>query len=80
MERLPGESANDRNDRAIRVATTWYDKHISLSLAAKVKEDMKLRVILITDDAENLRKAKEEGIIVTNGTKKSLLFFQLLSE
>ena len=24
VERLPGESANDRNDRAIRRAASWY--------------------------------------------------------
>jgi exosome complex exonuclease DIS3/RRP44 len=26
VERLPGESANDRNDRAIRVSCQWYSK------------------------------------------------------
>ena len=27
VERVPGESANDRNDRSIRVACAWFNQH-----------------------------------------------------
>ena len=47
----PGESPNDRNDRAIRVATQFYAR----VLAGK-------RVVLLTNDRGNLLRAKEEGI------------------
>ncbi|XP_054715986.1 exosome complex exonuclease RRP44-like [Uloborus diversus] len=56
-KRQPGETPNDRNDRAIRNATKWYQKHLKLSAAAK-----HIEVLLLTNDRENLRKAEEEGI------------------
>lgn len=49
MERERGESANDRNDRAIRVASQWYSNHL------KVLE--KLTVILLTNDRANKKLA-----------------------
>lgn len=60
VERNPGETANDRNDRAIRVATKWYDKHLKLS---NPNDADRVRVILLTDDKKNLEKAREEGIV-----------------
>lgn len=63
VERKPGESANDRNDRAIRVATAWYATHLSTSQPkAKNKH---VSVVLLTDDAANCQKAKEEGLIAS---------------
>lgn len=59
VERQPGESANDRNDRAIRIAAAWYEKHLKLS-GNNAKET---RVILLTDDKQNLEKARAEGIL-----------------
>lgn len=59
VERQPGESANDRNDRAIRVATQWYEKHLKLSAA---DDEAEIRVILLTDDVNNRTKALEMGI------------------
>lgn len=47
----PGESPNDRNDRAIRVAAAWY--------AARLPTK---RILLLTDDANNRRLAKEAGV------------------
>ncbi|KAL2522031.1 ribonuclease II family protein [Forsythia ovata] len=47
-----GESPNDRNDRAIRVASQWYQNHLGSIV----------RVLLITNDRENKRKATKEGI------------------
>uniref|UniRef100_A0A7N0U7U6 Exosome complex exonuclease RRP44 homolog A n=1 Tax=Kalanchoe fedtschenkoi TaxID=63787 RepID=A0A7N0U7U6_KALFE len=53
IKAMVGESPNDRNDRAIRVAAQWYQKHLGSAT----------RVLLITNDRENKRKATEEGII-----------------
>ncbi|KAF6154330.1 hypothetical protein GIB67_026786 [Kingdonia uniflora] len=49
---MVGESPNDRNDRAIRVAAKWYQTHLGGNT----------RVLLVTNDKENKRKATEEGI------------------
>ncbi|XP_034175685.2 exosome complex exonuclease RRP44-like protein Dis3 [Osmia lignaria lignaria] len=57
IERNPGESANDRNDRAIRVAAKWYNMHLS-SLGCKMK------TVLLTDDVRNRELAIAEGIPV----------------
>ena len=46
-----GESPNDRNDRAIRVATAWYAQRLP-----------QMEVYLLTNDAENRRKALEQGL------------------
>lgn len=59
MERQPGETANDRNDRAIRVATAWYESHLKKS----VDNSNQIRVILLSDDKQNLEKARAEGIL-----------------
>ena len=45
------ESPNDRNDRAIRVAAAWYMKRVP-----------GMPIIVLTNDAENRRKALEMGI------------------
>ncbi|KAK2975679.1 hypothetical protein RJ640_027782 [Escallonia rubra] len=52
VKAMAGESPNDRNDRAIRVAAQWYQNHLGSTT----------RVVLITNDRENKRKAIEEGI------------------
>uniref|UniRef100_A0A0D6QW77 Uncharacterized protein n=1 Tax=Araucaria cunninghamii TaxID=56994 RepID=A0A0D6QW77_ARACU len=52
VKAMVGESPNDRNDRAIRVASVWYQKHLGEGV----------RVLLLTNDRENKRKAIEEGI------------------
>lgn len=50
-----GESPNDRNDRAIRVTALWY-----------MKEVPGIRILLLTNDAENRRRAKSEGILAAS--------------
>lgn len=60
VERVPGETSNDRNDRAIRVATRWYDEHLKLSYQDDTKS---IRVILLTDDKGNREKALAEHLI-----------------
>ncbi|KAK0549055.1 exosome catalytic subunit dis3 [Tilletia horrida] len=57
----PGESPNDQNDRAIRLATSWYRSHLFPTLAA-CSNSVPLEVILLSDDAENVRKAKDSGL------------------
>ncbi|XP_033754703.1 exosome complex exonuclease RRP44-like [Pecten maximus] len=58
VERQKGESANDRNDRAIREATRWYQDH----LRADGQSDLIIDVVLLTNDADNRRKALEQGL------------------
>ncbi|GAB2279377.1 Exosome complex exonuclease RRP44 A [Dionaea muscipula] len=52
VKAMVGETPNDRNDRAIRVATLWYQNHLAAAA----------QVLLVTNDRENKRKADEEGI------------------
>ncbi|KAJ3031722.1 UNVERIFIED_CONTAM: hypothetical protein HDU68_000657 [Siphonaria sp. JEL0065] len=52
IKKLKDESPNDRNDRAIRTACEWYAKHIPSGVS----------VVLLTDDADNRRKAKADGL------------------
>lgn len=69
---------------AIRQATKWYTAHLKEALtgqsAYKHKKPqeprMPLSVIMLTDDADNLRKAKADGMNAVNGL--SLLFFHQL--
>jgi hypothetical protein len=66
VEREPGEKVNDRNDRAIRVAVAWYESHLMPSQADRRKGD-RVRVIFLTDDAENKHKAENDGLQVATG-------------
>uniref|UniRef100_A0AAQ5Z1F6 PIN domain-containing protein n=1 Tax=Amphiprion ocellaris TaxID=80972 RepID=A0AAQ5Z1F6_AMPOC len=60
IEREPGESANDRNDRAIRVAAKWYSQHLKTSES----DTDGLKVVLLTNDQGNKQKAEESGLLV----------------
>uniref|UniRef100_A0A8C7E4L9 Protein DIS3 homolog n=1 Tax=Naja naja TaxID=35670 RepID=A0A8C7E4L9_NAJNA len=57
IEQERGEIANDRNDRAIRVAAKWYQEHLK-----KSQGEESTLVILLTNDRKNKEKAVEEGI------------------
>lgn len=57
IEQKQGESSNDRNDRAIRVAVKWYNEHLK-----NVEDEEKIQVIFLTNDRTNKEKALEEGI------------------
>ena len=46
IERTPGETPNDRNDRAIRVAANWYKTHLP-----------KINIVMMTNDKGNRIKA-----------------------
>ncbi|XP_053792692.1 exosome complex exonuclease RRP44 [Vidua chalybeata] len=57
IEQKRGETSNDRNDRAIRVAVKWYNEHLK-----KIEDEEKIQVIFLTNDRINKEKALEEGI------------------
>lgn len=57
VQRAPDESVNDRNDRAIRQAVKWYGEHLKLTNKKKIPA-----VVMLSDDQDNLRKAKAEGL------------------
>lgn len=58
VERQKGESSNDRNDRAIREATCWYQDH----LQSHSQTEASIDVVLLTNDADNRRKAVDQGL------------------
>ncbi|KAJ4336481.1 exosome catalytic subunit dis3 [Didymella glomerata] len=63
IARDQGESINDRNDRAVRRAVQWYNQHITDAVAARSKKQTRVpTVVMITDDRDNLRKAKAEKV------------------
>ncbi len=69
VKQLDGESPNDRNDRAIRAAAAWYTHRLQ----------PRMRVVLLTNDADNRRKAAAEGIdargiVVCKSTPTNLTF------
>lgn len=69
IEQERGENANDRNDRAIRLAAKWYQEHLR-----KSQGEESMLVILLTNDRRNKEKAVEEGI-ATFTCKSGLLTF-----
>ncbi|XP_064071350.1 exosome complex exonuclease RRP44 [Vanessa tameamea] len=59
VERNPGEKQNDRNDRAIRKAASWYASHLSI----KNIDGQFPQIVLLTDDEKNRQLAHDEGIL-----------------
>lgn len=58
-----GESINDRNDRAVRRAVKWYDEHLVQAVKATGGNKKKVpAVVMLSDDKDNLRKSKRDGI------------------
>lgn len=53
IEREPGESINDRNDKAIRTAALWYQLHLG---------PKNIKSVLLSEDAANREKAVEMDI------------------
>lgn len=52
-----GESMNDRNDRAIRLAAAWYQRH----LGAQGAPFSQVRVVMLSNDAGNRERARREA-------------------
>ncbi|KAK3694074.1 mitotic control protein dis3 [Podospora appendiculata] len=57
ITRDDGETVNDRNDRAVRRAAKWYGEHL-----AKTQPGSAPAVVMLSNDRDNLRKAKLDGI------------------
>ena len=51
VQKLDSESPNDRNDRAIREVCKYYTHHLP-----------GIKIVLLSDDVNNIRLAKEQGI------------------
>ncbi|RPA77880.1 RNB-domain-containing protein [Ascobolus immersus RN42] len=64
ITRNEGETINDRNDRAVRKACTWYQAHLVSSLEGSKRQVPD--IVMVSDDKENLRLANEEGIKCCN--------------
>lgn len=64
VKRLPGETINDRNDRAVRVACKWYKAHLEDAVAGTRSRCPE--VVMLSDDKDNLRKAKAENVACCN--------------
>ena len=62
VTRDQGESINDRNDRAVRKAVQWYGEHLQEAVRARGKSVRCPSVVMISDDKDNLRKAKIESL------------------
>jgi len=60
--REQGESINDRNDRAIRRATKWYEEHLKQATRGKKSPS----IVMLSDDRANLEKAKAENVSATS--------------
>ncbi|KMU87085.1 mitotic control protein dis3 [Coccidioides immitis H538.4] len=62
VRRQRDESINDRNDRAVRRAANWYSEHLSEVLKQSRKNYTVPAIVVITDDKDNILKAKKEGV------------------
>ena len=60
--REQGETINDRNDRAVRRAASWYGEHLQHALKASKKAKQCPAIVMLSDDKENLKKAKAENL------------------
>ncbi|SMR45388.1 unnamed protein product [Zymoseptoria tritici ST99CH_3D1] len=64
IQRDVGESINDRNDRAVRKACSWYAAH--LAEAVKARQSSRCpAIVMLTDDKANIQKSRAEGIIAS---------------
>lgn len=64
VRRHPEESINDRNDRAVRVAVKWYKDHIEKAVSRSKTSPP--AIVMLTNDKDNLAKARSEGIDCCN--------------
>ncbi|KAJ4459668.1 putative Exosome complex exonuclease RRP44 [Paratrimastix pyriformis] len=72
VDRLPGESLKDRNDRAVFAAMKWYDEHLSEQprIAGRCKGALfgiqgpaPRTVVLLTDDAVTRTRAAQRDLV-----------------
>lgn len=62
VAREQGETINDRNDRAVRQAVKWYGEHLQHAVKGSSKTKICPSIVMLSDDKENLRKAKAEKL------------------
>uniref|UniRef100_A0A0G4G6P6 Ribosomal RNA-processing protein 44 n=1 Tax=Chromera velia CCMP2878 TaxID=1169474 RepID=A0A0G4G6P6_9ALVE len=65
VSRETGETANDRNDRAIRQVAQWYAHHLQAhdeEMGGQEHGESEMTVLLLSDDRENRRRARAEGL------------------
>ena len=62
VPREHGETINDRNDRAVRQAAKWYGEHLQQAVKGSSKSNICPSIVMLSDDKENLRKAKAEKL------------------
>ncbi|KAH0545022.1 hypothetical protein FGG08_000948 [Glutinoglossum americanum] len=60
--RDPGETINDRNDRAVRRAVKWYGEHLQQAMKAAGRTKRCPSIVMLSDDKENLQKARKARI------------------
>ncbi|MDI1490634.1 MAG: exosome catalytic subunit dis3 [Ramalina farinacea] len=60
--REPNESINDRNDRAVRRAASWYAAHVRKAVETARALKQAPEIIMLSDDRENLRMAKAQQV------------------
>ncbi|KIY50234.1 RNB-domain-containing protein [Fistulina hepatica ATCC 64428] len=81
------ETPNDRNDRGIRTAASWYNSHIAVTrpLVRGQAPPILPKVVLVTEDAANRQKAEKESIPCTSirkyveGTRDATQLLDLLT-
>ncbi|KAL8760780.1 MAG: hypothetical protein Q9184_003065, partial [Pyrenodesmia sp. 2 TL-2023] len=60
--RKKGETINDRNDRAVRAAVSWYGSHLEASVKARGLPRVCPAIVMLSDDKDNLREARAENL------------------
>ncbi|GLG96173.1 Exosome complex exonuclease RRP44 [Gryllus bimaculatus] len=65
IERQRGETANDRNDRAIRKTVAWYQSHLASSQSG-INKSERVQILLLTNDGKNKELAAKEGLCVAS--------------
>ncbi|RMD43859.1 hypothetical protein DV735_g1189, partial [Chaetothyriales sp. CBS 134920] len=61
VRREEGETVNDFNDRCVRRSAQWYQEHLNQVVKGK---NAVPTVLVLTDDRENQRRARSEGVTV----------------
>ncbi|KAI9802047.1 MAG: hypothetical protein M1825_003103 [Sarcosagium campestre] len=64
--RSPGETINDRNDRAVRRAVKWYGEHIREAIKSAGSSKICPSIVMLSDDKENLRRSREDRLDASN--------------
>lgn len=60
--REPGESINDRNDKAVRRSVQWYGEHLQKAAKSRRSKAPAPAIVMLTNDKENLRKSAAENL------------------